>query len=64
MQITKAVLQLREKLIEAANASGLPPVVVGLVLASLQAEVQQLTKEALERELGNERAEQTADTAE
>ena len=32
MNITKAVVQLRRRLIEAINEAGLPPVIVGFVL--------------------------------
>ena len=36
MNITKAVVQLRGRLIEAINEAGLPPVIVGFVLDGIQ----------------------------
>lgn len=50
MNITKAVVQLRERLIKAINEAGLPPVVVGFVLDGIQNEVARLTAEDLKQE--------------
>lgn len=50
MNITKAVVQLRERLIEAINEAGLPPVIVGFVLDGIQNEVARLTAEDLRKE--------------
>lgn len=50
MNITKAVVQLRERLIEAINEARLPPVVVGFVLDGIQNEVARLTAEDLKQE--------------
>lgn len=50
MNITKAVVQLRGRLIETINEAGLPPVVVGLVLDGIQHEVARLTEEDLRKE--------------
>ncbi len=50
MNITKAVVQLRGRLIEAINEAGLPPVVVGFVLDGIQNEVARLTAEDLRKE--------------
>lgn len=61
MKITKAVAQLREKLIESINASGLPPVVVELVVGEVQAQLRQLTQEEYRKELENEQADERAD---
>lgn len=50
MNLTKAVVQLRTQLIAAVNEAGLPPVVVGFVLAELQNEIARLTAEELKKE--------------
>lgn len=50
MNITKAVVQLRGRLIEAINEAGLPPVIVGFVLDRIQNEVARLTAEDLRKE--------------
>lgn len=50
MNITKAVVQLRERLIGAINEAGLPPVVVGFVLEGIQNEVAKLVAEDLKQE--------------
>ena len=50
MNITKAVVQLRRRLIEAINEAGLPPVIVGFVLDWIQNEVARLTAEDLRKE--------------
>lgn len=50
MNITKAVVQLRGRLIEAINEAGLPPVIVGFVLDEIQNEVARLTAEDLRKE--------------
>ena len=50
MNITKAVVQLRGRLIEAINEAGLPPVIVGFVLDGIQNEVARLTAEDLRKE--------------
>lgn len=50
MNITQAVVRLRTQLIAAVNEAGLPPVVVGFVLAELQNEITRLTAEELKKE--------------
>ena len=50
MNITKAVVQLRGRLIEAINEAGLPPVIGGFVLGGVQNEVARLTAEDLRKE--------------
>ena len=50
MNITKAVVQLRGRLIEAINEAGLPPVIVVFVLDGIQNEVARLTEEDLRKE--------------
>ena len=50
MNITKAVVQLRGRLIEAINEAGLPPVVVGLVLDGIRHEVEMLTEADMRKE--------------
>ena len=50
MNLTKAVVRLRTQLIAAVNEAGLPPVVVGFVLAELQNEITRLTAEELKKE--------------
>ena len=59
MNITKAVVQLRGRLIETINEAGLPPVIVGFVLDGIQHEIAKFTAEDLKKEgTGNaERAE-------
>lgn len=64
MKITKAVMELRGKLIESINASGLPPVVVGLVLDELRTQIEELTQEAYRKETEDGRTEQEPDAAE
>lgn len=65
MNVTKAVVRLREKMIRAINEAGLPPVVVGLVMDGIRSEIERLTAEELRKEdtedAGN--AEQAADGA-
>lgn len=61
MNITKAIIQFRTKLIADINEAGLPPVVVGLVLDGVKGEVERLTAEELRRE---ERADEHRDDAE
>lgn len=50
MNITKAIVQLRERLIMDINRAGLPPVIVGFVLDGIQNEVARLTAEDLRKE--------------
>ena len=50
MNITKAVVQLRGRLIEAINEAGLPPGIVGFVLDGIQNEVARLTAEDMRKE--------------
>lgn len=50
MNLTKAVVRLRTQLVAAVNEAGLPPVVVGFVLAELQNEIARLTAEELKKE--------------
>lgn len=50
MNITQAVVRLRTQLVTAVNEAGLPPVVVGFVLAELQNEIARLTAEELKKE--------------
>ena len=50
MNITKAIVQLRERLIMDINREGLPPVIVGFVLDGIQNEVARLTAEDLRKE--------------
>ena len=50
MNITKAIVQLRERLIMDINRAGLPPVVVGLVLDGIRHEVEMLTAADLRKE--------------
>lgn len=50
MNLTQAVVRLRTQLIAAVNEAGLPPVVVGFVLAELQNEITRLTAEELKKE--------------
>mgnify|MGYP000928357250 FL=1 len=50
MNITKAIVQLRERLIMDINRAGLPPVIVGFVLDGIQNEVERLTAEDLRKE--------------
>ena len=52
MNVTKAVIELRGRLIESINASGLPPVVVGLVLDGVRNEIEKIVA----MELGKEEA--------
>ena len=49
MNITKAVVQLRGRLIEAINEAGLPPVIVGFVLDGSQDEGARRTAEDLRK---------------
>lgn len=42
MNITKSVIELRGKLIECINTSGLPPVVAGLVLDGVKNDVEKV----------------------
>lgn len=49
MNITKAIVQLRERLIMDINRAGLPPVIVGFVLDGIQNEVARLTAEDLRK---------------
>lgn len=65
MNITKAVVQLRGRLIEAINEAGLPPVIVGFVLDGIQHEVARLTAEDLRKEeMDNADREDAAEHAE
>lgn len=50
MNITKAIVQLRERLIMDINRAGLPPVVVGLVLDGIRHEVELLTAADMRKE--------------
>lgn len=50
MNITKAIVQLRERLIMDINRAGLPPVVVGLVLDGIRHEVELLTTADMRKE--------------
>lgn len=50
MNITKSVIELRGKLIKCINTSGLPPVVVGLVLDGIRHEVELLTAADMRKE--------------
>lgn len=50
MNITKSVIELRGKLIKCINKSGLPPVVVGLVLDGIRHEVELLTAADMRKE--------------
>lgn len=50
MNITKAIVQLRERLIREINRAGLPPVVVGLVLDGIRYEIEKLTAEDMRKE--------------
>lgn len=50
MNITKAVVQLRGRLIREINQAGLPPVVVGLVLDGIRYEIEKLTAEDMRKE--------------
>ena len=50
MNITKAVVQLRGRLIEAINEAGLPPVIVGFVLDGIRHEVEMLTAADMRKE--------------
>lgn len=50
MNITKAIVQLRERLIREINQAGLPPVVVGLVLDGIRHEIEKLTAEDMRKE--------------
>lgn len=50
MNITKSVIELRGKLIKCINTSGLPPVVVGLVLDGIRHEVEMLTAADMRKE--------------
>ena len=50
MNITKAIVQLRERLIMVINRAGLPPVVVGLVLDGIRHEVELLTAADMRKE--------------
>lgn len=50
MNITKAIVQLRERLIREINQAGLPPVVVGLVLDGIRYEIEKLTAEDMRKE--------------
>lgn len=50
MNITKAVAQLRGKLVAAINEAGLPPVVVGLVLDGIRNELERMVDEELRQE--------------
>lgn len=50
MNITKAIVQLRERLIMDINRAGLPPVVVGLVLDGIRHEVEMLTEADMRKE--------------
>ena len=60
-KISKAIGQLRGGLVEAINASGLPPCIVGMVLDQIRAQVRLL--EAQEEQEGNEHADRTDDAA-
>ena len=66
MNVTKAVVRLRGRMIETINEAGLPPVVVGFVLDGIQHEIAKLTAEDLkEEENGDaERAEHAEKPAE
>lgn len=65
MNITKAVVQLRGRLIETINEAGLPPVIVGFVLDGIQHEVARLTAEDLRKEeMDNADREDAAEHAE
>lgn len=50
MNITKAIVQLRKRLIMDINRAGLPPVVVGLVLDGIRHEVELLTAADMRKE--------------
>lgn len=65
MNVTKAVVRLRGRMIETINEAGLPPVVVGFVLDGIQHEIAKLTAEDLKEETGDaERAEHAEKPAE
>lgn len=61
MNITKAIVQLRERLIMDINRAGLPPVVVGLVLDGIRHEVELLTAADMRKE-DTEHADRTDET--
>ena len=50
MNITKAIVQMRERLIMDINRAGMPPVVVGLVLDGIRHEVELLTAADMRKE--------------
>lgn len=61
MNITKAILQLRGRLVKDINQAGLPPVVVGLVLDGIRHEVELLTAADMRKE-GTEHADRADET--
>lgn len=50
MRIGTAIEQLRGKLLEDINGSGLPPVIAELVVQPIMAELHELAKEQIKRE--------------
>ena len=61
-KISKAIGQLRGGLVEAINASGLPPCIVGMVLDQIRAQVRLLEAQE-EGQEENEHADRTDDAA-
>lgn len=61
-KISKSIGQLRGGLVEAINASGLPPCIVGMVLDQIRAQVRLLEAQE-EGQEENEHADRTDDAA-
>lgn len=50
MRVGLGIEQLRDKLLEVINGSGLPPVIVELVMQPIMAELHELAREQIKRE--------------
>ena len=50
MKVGVAIEQLREKLFNDINSSGLPPVIAELVMQPIMAELHEIAKEQIRRE--------------